>query len=159
MSSRPGQNKTSANVKVQPPLLALIHIAAAFILTTLIPLPLVVLPMLEVIGFGLVILGFLIGLGAMLAFRRARQTFKHQDSVPPLVTSGIYRFTRNPVYLGFLLMQVGLLLNAGSYWGILLVPIMIFLFNRLVIELEEALLSQKYGDDYRNYKSKVRRWI
>ena len=159
MSSKLGQNKTDANAKVQPPLLALIHIAAAFVLTRMIPLPVVVLPILEVVGFVLAILGFLIGLGAMIAFRRARQTFKPQDSVPPLVTSGIYRLTRNPIYLGFLLMLVGLPLDAGSYWGFLLAPVMIFLFNKFVIGPEEAALTQKFGDEYRSYQSKVRRWI
>jgi protein-S-isoprenylcysteine O-methyltransferase Ste14 len=159
VSSRPGQNKPYADIKIQPPLLALLNIALAFLLTWLIPLPLSVPPILRVSGFPLVVLGFLLGMGALIAFRHARMTHEPRDTVTRLVTSGIYRFTRNPVYLGFLLMQVGLLLNAGSYWGILLTPIMVLLFNRLVIEQEELSLTQKFGDGYRSYKSKVGRWI
>jgi protein-S-isoprenylcysteine O-methyltransferase Ste14 len=159
VSSRPGQNKTNANVKVQPPLLVMIHVAVAFLLARFVSLPLIVLPILQVIGFPLVILGFLIGIGAMMAFQRARAIARPHDLPARLVTSGVYRFSRNPVYLGFLLILVGLPLDIGSYWGILLGPVLIFLFNRLVIEPEETLLAQKFGDEYRSYKSKVRRWI
>jgi protein-S-isoprenylcysteine O-methyltransferase Ste14 len=159
VSSQRKQNKTHPTVKIQPPFLALLNIALAFLLAWLIPLPLVVPLILRVSGFPLVLLGFLFGMGALMAFRRTRTTHNPHHSVARLVTSGIYRFTRNPVYLGFLLMQVGLLLNAGSYWGILLSPIMVLLFNRLVIEREELSLTQKFGDEYRRYKSKVRRWI
>ena len=71
----------------------------------------------------------------------------------------MYRFTRNPVNLGFVLILVGILLNAGSYWGILLAPVLVILCNRLVIEREEEYLGQKFGDEYSRYQSKVRRWI
>jgi protein-S-isoprenylcysteine O-methyltransferase Ste14 len=137
----------------------MIHVAAAFVLTSLIPLPTVVPSILRAIGFPLVILGFLFGMGAMISFRGSRKTNRSHESATRLVTSGVYRFTRNPVYLGFLLMLVGFPLDRGSYWGILLSPVLIFLFNRLVIEPEEILLAQKFGDHYRSYRSKVRRWI
>ncbi len=159
MSSKTKRNKTYANVKIQPPLLVLIHIVLAFALTWLIPLPLVVPQTLRLSGFILVILGFLLGLGALLAFRRTRTTRSSGSSATQLITFGIYRFTRNPVYLGFLLMLVGIPLNAGSYWGIPLTPIMIILFNRLVIEQEEENLAQEFGEEYKSYKAKVRRWL
>ena len=159
MSSRPGQNKTGANVKVQPPLLVLIHVALAFLLARFVSLPLIVPPILQVIGFPLVMLGFLIGMGALMTFQRARAIARPHDPPARLVTSGIYRFSRNPVYLGFVLILVGLPLDLGSYWGFLLAPVMIFLFRRLVIEPEEAALTQKFGDEYRRYQSRVRRWI
>ena len=155
MSSKSGQNKPYSNVKIQPPFLALLNIALTFVLTWLIPLPWVVPPILRGSGFLLVLLGFLLGLGALITFRRVRKTQQRAQ----LITSGIYRFTRNPVYLGFLLMQTGLALNSGSYWGLFLAPVMVLLFNQLVIEQEEAILKQKFGDEYRNYQSKVRRWI
>ena len=159
MNSKAKQNKAFANVKIQPPLLALTHVALAFMLTWLVPLPLIVPPILRVGGFLLVILGFLLGIGALIAFRSARTLDNHPESVARLVTFGIYNFTRNPVYLGFLLMQVGIPLNAGSYWGIVLAPIMIILFNRFVIEQEEEYLVYKFGGEYRAYSSKVRRWL
>jgi len=156
---RTKQNKTYPNVRIQPPVLTLIHVALAFLLTWSIPLPLMVPPILQTAGFLLVLIGFLLGVGALMAFRSARTTLNPHGSVSRLVTSSVYRFTRNPVNLAFVLMLVGILLNAGSYWGIILAPVLVILFNRLVIKREEEYLAYKFGDEYRSYKSKVRRWI
>jgi len=156
---RTKQNKTYLDVKIQPPVLTLIHVALAFLLTWLIPLPLMVPPILQTTGFLIVLVGFLLGVGALMAFRSARTTPDSHGPVSSLVTSSVYRFTRNPVNLGFVLMLVGILLNVGSYWGILLAPVLVILLNRLVIEREEGYLADKFGDEYRSYKSKVRRWI
>jgi protein-S-isoprenylcysteine O-methyltransferase Ste14 len=155
----PKQNKTYLDVKIQPPALTLIHVALAFLLTWFIPLPLMVPPILQSAGFLLALIGFLLGVGALLAFRGARTTLDPHGSVSRLVTSGVYRFTRNPISLGFILMLAGILLNVGSYWGILLAPALVILLSRLIIEREEEYLAQKFGDEYRSYKSKVRRWI
>jgi len=156
---RPKQNKTYLEVRIQPPVLTLIHVAAAFLLTWSIPLPLRVPSILQTAGFLLILIGFLLGVGALMAFRNARTTGDPRGPVPGLVTAGVYRFTRNPVNLGFVLMLAGFLLNAGSYWGILLGPVLVILLNRLVIEREEAYLAHKFGAEYSSYKSKVRRWI
>jgi protein-S-isoprenylcysteine O-methyltransferase Ste14 len=156
---RTKQNKTHAGVKIQPPVLTLIHVALAFLLTWLFPLPWMVPPILQTGGLFLVVIGLLIGVAALIAFRGARTTANRYGSVSRLVTYSIYRFTRNPVYLGFVLMLIGVPLNAGSYWGIILASAMVFLFNRLVIEQEEEYLLHKFGDEYRSYRSKVRRWI
>ena len=159
VSNRPKQNPAHPNVKIQPPRLVLIHVALVFLLTWLLPLPLVVPPVLQVVGFLLDLLGFLLGVGAQIAFRRARATRNSNGSTSQLVTVGIYRFTRNPVYLGFLLILVGISLNSGSYWGMLLAPILVILFNQLVIWPEEEYLAYKFGEQYRRYRAKVRRWI
>ena len=79
--------------------------------------------------------------------------------VSSIVTSGIYGFSRNPIYLGFLLMVIGIPLIGGIYWGMILAPIFILLCNRLVIEHEEAYLGKKFGTTYTDYQSRVRRWL
>ena len=76
-----------------------------------------------------------------------------------IVTTGIYGFTRNPIYLGFLLIVIGLPLNSGLIWGLLLAPLYILGMNRLVIEHEEAYLEKKFGEPYTSYRSRVRRWL
>jgi protein-S-isoprenylcysteine O-methyltransferase Ste14 len=101
----------------------------------------------------------LFGVAAFLAFRKARTTLDPYGRVSAIVTSGIYRFTRNPIYLGFLLMLIGLPLNSGSYWGVVLVPVFLLSMNSLVIEKEEAYLEKKFKDVYSSYKSRVRRWL
>ncbi len=151
--------KDHANVRIAPPILTLLHIIAAFLLARFIPLPFTVPIAIKYIGFALVVIGFLLGLGAVIAFRRARTTLDPYHPVSKLVTSGIYRFSRNPIYFGFLLMVIGIPLNTGTYWGIILAPIFILLCNKLIIEREEAYLEKKFGEAYIRYKSRVRRWL
>src|SRR6266508_3356198 len=151
--------KDHANVRIAPPILTLLHIIAAFLLARFIPLPFTVPIAIKYIGFALVVIGFLLGLCAVIAFRRARTTLDPYHPVSNLVTSGIYRFSRNPIYLGFLLMVIGIPLNVGTYWGLILAPIFVLLCNRLVIVREEAYLEKRFGEAYTNYKSRVRRWV
>jgi protein-S-isoprenylcysteine O-methyltransferase Ste14 len=106
-----------------------------------------------------VILGFLLGVAALMAFRRARTTLQPRGRVTHLITSGIYGFTRNPVYLGFLLIVIGISLDSGSYWGILLAPVLVILFNQFVIRPEEEYLASTFGEQFTSYKEKVRRWL
>jgi protein-S-isoprenylcysteine O-methyltransferase Ste14 len=159
VSNKPKQNLAHPNIKIQPPLLALSHVVLAFLLTWLIPLPLSVPPVLQTVGFLLVILGFLLGVAALIAFRRASTTLRPRGRVAHLVTSGIYGFTRNPVYLGFLFIMVGISLDSGSYWGIILAPIWVLLFNQLVIHPEEEYLASRFSEQFTLYKGKVRRWL
>jgi protein-S-isoprenylcysteine O-methyltransferase Ste14 len=159
VTNKSKQTEMHARVKVQPVFLALIHIVTALVLRWLIPLPLVVPPVLASMGFVLVILGFLLGMAALLAFRRGRTTSAPGHLAVRLITSGIYRFSRNPIYLGFLLMLIGIPLNGGSYWGLFLAPVMVTLFGRLVIEQEEEILAKRFGDEYGKYRAQVRRWI
>jgi protein-S-isoprenylcysteine O-methyltransferase Ste14 len=147
------------NPAVHPPIVALIFIVIAYVLGRFVPLPFVVPMFLRYIGLFLTFLGFLLGIGALLEFRRVRTTLDPHGSVKQVVTSGIYRFTRNPIYLGFLLMVIGLPLNAGLYWGIVMAPFYILSMNRLVIQHEEAYLAKKFGKEYTNYTSDVRRWL
>jgi protein-S-isoprenylcysteine O-methyltransferase Ste14 len=153
------QVKSPTGVNTQPFLLALIHIAAALVLGWLIPIPLIVPPVLRTVGFLLVVSGFLLGMAALVAFRRARPKSSRPGVNVPLIKTGIYRFTRNPIYLGFLLMLIGISLNAGSYWGLIMAPLMIILFNRLIIEREEETLSQKFGEEYTSYQARIGRWL
>ena len=153
------QHKDHADVKIAPPILTLIFIFIAYVAKWTIPISFVVPSILRNIGFGLIVVGFLLGIAAFLEFRKARTTVDPHGSVSNIVTSGIYRFTRNPIYMGFLLMLIGIPLNSGTYWGIILVPVFIYFMNSLVIEREEAYLEKKFGDVYTSYKSRVRRWL
>jgi protein-S-isoprenylcysteine O-methyltransferase Ste14 len=147
--------QSSEKVKVQAPLLAMIFIALAFVFGLLRPLPVAVSPAMRWVGFGIAALGFLLGLAALMAFRKA-----HQSPVKPaLVTSGVYRISRNPIALGFVLMLAGLPLNAGSIWGIVFTPALMVLYNLLVIQPEEKFLTSRAGKEYENYKNRVRRWL
>ncbi len=153
------EHKDHANVKIHPPVLTLIHIAIAYAAKWTIPISFVVPNILRNIGFSFVIIGFLLGVAAVLEFRKARTTVLPHGSVSSIVTSGVYRFTRNPIYLGFTLMLIGFPLSSGTLWGLVLAPVFIYSMNRLVIEREEAYLEKKFGEGYTSFKSRVRRWL
>ncbi len=144
---------------IHPPIVALFYILAAFTLGFFMPLPWAVPTLMRNLGFALTCLGFLLGLAAFLQFRKARTTLDPHGSVSQVVTSGIYRFTRNPIYLGFLLLVIGLPLHSGFYWGLMTAPFFVFTMNRLVIEHEETYLRGKFGEAYTSYTSRVRRWL
>jgi protein-S-isoprenylcysteine O-methyltransferase Ste14 len=153
------QDHPNINPMVHPPLVAVIFIVLAYIVGRLVRLPLTAPSVVRNIGLLLAFVGFLLGVGAFLEFRKARTTLDPHGSVKQVVTSGIYRFTRNPIYLGFLLMVIGLPLTSGIYWGIVLAPFYMMAMNRLVIEREENYLEKKFRDQYTSYKSRVRRWL
>ena len=153
------QDRPKISPMVHPPFVALLFIVLAYILGRFVPLPFNALVILRYVGLILTSIGFLLGIGAFLEFRKARTTVDPHGSTRQLVTSGIYRFTRNPIYLGFLLMVIGLPLSSGLYWGIAMAPLYLITMNRLVIEREERYLETKFKNAYTNYTSRVRRWL
>jgi protein-S-isoprenylcysteine O-methyltransferase Ste14 len=76
-----------------------------------------------------------------------------------LVIEGPYRFTRNPMYVGLLLLYVGVACWFGLVWPLLLAPALVFVIGVYVIGHEERYLTRKFGDEYRRYQAHVRRWL
>jgi protein-S-isoprenylcysteine O-methyltransferase Ste14 len=76
-----------------------------------------------------------------------------------LVTNGPYRFTRNPMYLGMLLLYTAVACWLEFVWPLLLSPVLVWLLGAQVIKREERYLERKYGDEYRRYQMQVRRWL
>jgi protein-S-isoprenylcysteine O-methyltransferase Ste14 len=96
-----------------------------------------------------------------------RLTFKSQNAeIYPgsaahstLVARGPFRFTRNPMYLGFVVLAIGAALVAGT-WLMWLVPVVVFVLdNFVIIPFEERSMERTFGDAYRDYRARVRRWI
>jgi protein-S-isoprenylcysteine O-methyltransferase Ste14 len=153
------QDHPNISPMVHPPVVALMFIVIAYFLGRFVPIPYVAPVAVQYFGLFLTFIGFLLGVGALIEFRKAHTTLDPHGSVKQVVTSGIYRFTRNPIYLGFLLMVIGLPLNSGLIWGIVMAPLYIMTMTRLVIEREEAYLEKKFKAQYTSYKSRVRRWL
>ena len=147
------------NKYVHPPIIALIYIIIAILLGRFVQIPFAVPGTVRNIGLTLTFIGFLLGVGAFIEFRKAHTTLDPHGSVKSLVTAGVYRISRDPIYLGFLCMVIGLPLNFGYYWGILLAPFFVITMDRLVIEREEAYLEKKFKELYTGYRSRVRRWL
>jgi protein-S-isoprenylcysteine O-methyltransferase Ste14 len=153
------QDRPNISPVVHPPLVAVFFIVLAYVLGFFVPLPFILPAILRYVGLVLTFAGFLLGMGAFIEFRKARTTLDPHGSSKQLVTSGIYRYTRNPIYLGFLLMVIGLPLSSGLIWGLLLAPFYVMTMNSLVIQREEAYLEKKFKSQYISYTSQVRRWL
>jgi len=82
-----------------------------------------------------------------------------REPTTAIVTGGPYRFTRNPIYLGFFLIYLGLTFLAGTLWGVIASPFLLWTVTHSVIHAEEIYLENKFGEEYTRYLSKVRRWI
>ena len=154
-----GQDHPNINRNIHPPLVMLGHLLAAFLLNGLSPLPLAFPKFLEWTGYVLVFAGLGFAVSAVGQFGRMHTTLDPHGSVSAVVTSGPYRFSRNPIYLGFVCTLIGLPLALGNYWGAVLSPLLMVLLYRLVIKHEEAYLEEKFKDVYASYKSRVRRWL
>lgn len=152
-------HKDHADVKIHPPVLVSTLVLVAFFLNKLFPLPSNYPEVLIWLGYILVLVGLGLTISAASGFMRARTTLDPHGSVSNLVTSGPYRFSRNPIYLGFLCLLIGFPLIFRMYWGLILSPLLIVLMNILVIRQEEAYLEKKFGEAYTGYKSRVRRWL
>jgi protein-S-isoprenylcysteine O-methyltransferase Ste14 len=150
-----------AGVIALPPLIFLGFLATATILEAILPLPIPVAHSLAryVPGAMLAAGGFvMITIGTRL-FAAAGTNVPPTLPTTALVVDGIYRRSRNPLYLGLILVYLGLGVAAGSLWAIgLLVPLL-WVINVGVVKREERYLERKFGEAYRAYKARVRRWI
>ncbi len=150
-----------AGVIALPPLIFLAFLAAATVLEAVVPLPVLAALALAryLAGAALAACGFvMIGIGT-------RRFLAAGTNIPPtlpttaLVVEGIYGRTRNPLYLGTTLVYLGLSVAAGSLWAIVLAVPLLWVINVGVVAREERYLERKFGDAYRAYKARVRRWV
>ena len=111
------------------------------------------------LGSVFIIFGIVFNYWADAQFKKKQTTIQPHEMPNVLVTSGIFRISRNPIYLG----MASILLGIAIFWGTLIVFIFpltfIIYIERFIIPIEEKNLEQKFGKKYLRYKQKVRRWI
>ncbi len=119
------------------------------------------LPFKAVFAGAIVLAGMAISLRGVIEFRRARTTVNptRPESSSSLVRSGIYRRTRNPMYLGFLLILTGWAVWLANVAAFAFLPAFILFMNRFQIAPEERALTSLFGEDFKTYCANVRRWI
>jgi protein-S-isoprenylcysteine O-methyltransferase Ste14 len=115
--------------------------------------------LLVVIGWLGVIAGLFFAGWGLLVFFRARTAIIPSHPASRLVTSGPYRFSRNPMYVGLSALYWGLALLFNVAWPLVLFPVVVIALLRLVIRGEERYLAQAFGDEYVLYGRRVRRWL
>ncbi len=150
-----------AGVIALPPLIFLGFLATATVLEAIVPLPVVAAHPFPryLAGAALVACGFVMIAMGTQCFLAAGTNIPPTLPTTALVVDGIYRRTRNPLYLGMILVYLGLGVAAGSLWAIGLVVPLLWVINTGVIAREERYLERKFGDAYRAYNTRVRRWI
>ena len=105
------------------------------------------------------LLGMALNLSADRAFKRNATTVKPFEISKVLITSGTFKYTRNPMYLGMVLILTGVALLLGTLSPIIIIPLFAIAMDRIFIVVEEKMLDQRFGDEWRHYKTNVRRWI
>lgn len=113
----------------------------------------------KILGLIPLLFGIGINLVADKAFQRAATTVKPFKKSTALVTTGAFRITRNPMYLGFACILLGIAVLLGSLLPFFVIPVFIVMMDRMYIEKEEKMLAETFGPQWDTYKKRTRRWI
>ncbi len=151
----------SLELKIPPVAMSLGFGALMWVVARIVPTAGFTVPAGRIMATGLAFAGVVIALLGVVSFRRARTTVNplHPHAASALVISGIYRLTRNPMYLGLLLVLAGWALFLANVLSFALPVAFVFLMNRLQIIPEERALTALFGSGFADYQSKVRRWL
>ena len=152
----------TAGVIARPPLLFLGALLIGFVLDHLLRLPFVVAGAglaHRVIAGGLILIGMAVFAASIRNFSRAGTPVPGNQPTLALVTTGIHGWSRNPIYLGMFLMYCGIGIAVRSPWILILTLPLAITIRWGVVAREEAYLERRFGDAYRDYKARVRRWV
>jgi protein-S-isoprenylcysteine O-methyltransferase Ste14 len=150
----------NAQVLVRPPIALLIGIAAGVALDWFVPLP-----WLSVdfpagwIGWGVFGLGFALLVWAAATIRMAGSNVPTNQPTTAIVEEGPYRFSRNPIYVAMFVALIGLAIALNTLWLLVMLVPFALVIRYGVVAREEKYLDRKFGDSYRSYRSRVRRWF
>lgn len=165
MAVDPGGRRRDAGSEVanlgraRPPLIYLGSILLGLLLHAAWPLPLARSAVIAPIGVAAVLLAVGLFVAAARAFRAAGTPLPGNRPTTRIVRTGPYRFSRNPVYLAFSVLQLGIALWAGSLWLLVTLVLALAVMSLLVIPREERYLEARFRGDYAPYKASVRRWL
>ncbi len=148
-------------VNFPPPLLFVAGFLAGWLMHRLLPLriPASEGAAMNTAGWILVAASVVLLIWAQATFLRHRTTLIPNRPASAMVTDGPYAFTRNPMYVSLILLYVGLALLTGMLWPVLILPVPLVLLTILVIRREERYLESAFGDDYSEFRRRVRRWV
>lgn len=144
---------------IPPPIIYAAWFLAGLGLDAIWPLPLLAPALQYAIGTPLIIAGLVLFVAAVREFSRAKTAVTHHHETTKIVTSGPFGISRNPIYLAMTIVYLGAAIAVDSLLIAVHVVPAIAAINTLIIPKEEAFLEKSFGEDYRRYKSAVRRWI
>ena len=144
---------------IYPPVWLLLGLISIFALNELYPMIRFTSLIFQVLGGVVIVVGLLLLVTANGLFVRAGTDVIPFRDVSSLVTTGIYRFTRNPMYLGMFMMLFGVAFLLGSIGALIPMPVFVLIIRNNFVLGEERFLEAVFGHSYLAYKSEVRRWI
>jgi len=149
-----------ANTLVRPPVALLLAFVVGLGLDWLYPLPFVPAGLPYVwVGAGMFALGLALAVWAIATFQAAGTPVQGYKPTSAIVDRGPYRFTRNPIYGGMFVGLTGLAVAFNTVWLVAALVVFFAIIRFGVVAREEAYLERKFGDAYRGYKARVRRWL
>jgi protein-S-isoprenylcysteine O-methyltransferase Ste14 len=152
----------TAGVIARPPFLFLAALLLGVVLDRLLSFPLTVPgsgPARWTVAGSFILLGLAAAAAGIRNFSRAATPVPTNEPTRALVTTGIHGWSRNPIYVGLFLVYGGIGIAASSPWALILAVPLAFTIRYGVVAREEAYLERRFGDAYRNYKARVRRWL
>ena len=152
MANNPG-------IRVPPPLIYLLALLLGLLLDRRAHAPFLPRRVARSLGWPLVGGGMALAAWFVRTMRDADTTIRIDKSVSSLVQDGPFRYSRNPGYVALTMIYAGIAVLRNALWAILLLPLVVYVIQREVIEREERYLERTFGEEYVNYKAQVRRWI
>ncbi|MGQ7843247.1 methyltransferase family protein [Granulosicoccus sp. 3-233] len=148
-------------LRIPPAVVALIAAIGIWLLSGWTPFLAIDFPLRKPLAVLLALCGGLSGFVGIFGFRVAHTTVDplYPATARALVTGGIYRYTRNPMYVGIVLILLAWVVFLGNFLSLVMVGLFVTYMNRFQILPEEKALTEKFGDQYRQYRQQVRRWI
>jgi protein-S-isoprenylcysteine O-methyltransferase Ste14 len=159
MSDASTASTDHAGVAVPPPLIYIAFLLVGVVLQRYVPLPGLPVTIARVLGAAFIVPALILSIWSIGRFRASRTSIVPIRPATALVITGPYRVTRNPMYLGLLLLYCGIACWFGLVWSLMLAPVLVWVISVFVIGREERYLTRKFGVDYRRYQTHVRRWF
>lgn len=161
MPATPGTSARpdNAGVVIPPPAFYLAGFGIGLVLEAVAPIEGLSNPAKAILGVAGIVLWLAFGGRAVATFLRARTGIIPVRPATVLVTSGPYRLTRNPMYVGFALLYAGLAIWLDVIWAVIALPLVLLVVDRYVIAREEHYLDRRFGEEYLRYRARVRRWL
>ena len=146
-------------IKIPPPILVIILTSLVYFSST--KLELIYLPYRQIVSVIILIIGLIVIVSPVVDFIKSKTTVNPVKfkNVNRLVTTGIYRYSRNPMYLGMILIIISTTIYYLNFLSVFSPLIFYIWINKFQINREEIFLEEKFGGEYLKYKSKTRRWI
>lgn len=145
--------------KPLPPYLVLVSVLVMAGLRFLVPVEILVWFPFNLLGVLFFFAGLAISLWSSRKFKRVGTNINTFYEPGVLVTDGPFRYTRNPMYLGFALLLIGVSVLFGAFTSFLVPLVFILITNRWYIQFEERWMMDKFGHQYDDYRRKTRRWL